>query len=98
MTMVSAMKTEMATKRPKQSGWKFGERCTEFQLHKSQLSLASVKYIIDYSEVRLKHFIKTVSDAQQKETLTKVLNSYKRGEVAVAWKAGKPVWINVTKE
>ena len=92
------MKTEMATKRPKQPGWKFGERCTEFQMHKSQLSLLSVRYIIDYSEQKLKYFIKNVTDSQQKETLIKVLESYKRGEVAVAWKAGKPVWINVTKE
>lgn len=92
------MKTEMATKRPKQPSWKFGERCTEFQLHKSQLSLSSVKRIIDYSELRLKYFISTVTDSQQKETLTKVLESYKKGDVAVAWKAGKPVWINVTKE
>jgi len=92
------MKTEMATKRPKQPNWKFGERCTEFQMHKSQLSLLSVRYIIDYSEQKLKYFIKTVTDAQQKETLTKVLESYKKGEVAVAWKAGKPVWVNVTKD
>lgn len=92
------MKTEMATKRPKQPGWKFGERCTEFQMHKSQLSLLSVRYIIDYSEQKLKYFIKNVTDLQQKETLIKVLESYKRGEVAVAWKAGKPVWIKVTKE
>jgi len=92
------MKTEMATKRPKQPSWKFGERCTEFQMHKSQLSLLSVRYIIDYSEQKLKYFIKTVADAQQKETLTKILESYKKGEVAVAWKAGKPVWINVTKD
>lgn len=84
----------MATKRP---SWKFGDHTTEFQLHKSQLTVSSVKRIIDYTEFKLKLFIKTVTDMQQKETLIKVLESYKRGLVAVAWKSGKPVWINVTK-
>lgn len=89
------MSTEMATKRP---SWKFGEHSTEFQLHKSQLTVFSVKCIIDYTEFKLKRFIKTVTDTQQNETLIKVLESYKRGMVAVAWKSGNPVWINVTKD
>ena len=92
------MNTKMATRRTKQPGWKPGERCTDFQLHKSQLPLNSLRSIIDYTESKLRRFLRTVSDLQQKETLKSVLEGYCKGEIAVAWKAGRPVWIHVTKD
>lgn len=92
------MNTKMATKRVKNSSLKLGERCTDFQLHKSQLSLSSVKSIIDYTENKLRLFIQIVIDKQQKETLTNVLEGYRKGEIAIAWKAGRPVWLHVTKD
>ncbi|NBW13036.1 MAG: hypothetical protein EBR82_33955 [Caulobacteraceae bacterium] len=65
-------------------------------MHKSQF--ADRKNLFDYTEHRLKLYITQTQDEQQKATLKQVLNDYKKGLVAVAWKAGKPVWINVTKE
>jgi len=91
------MKTDMAT-RNTTTGWKMGEKSTEFQLHKSQLPISSTKRIIDYTERRLFLFVKRIADPQQRETLITLLDKYCKGEVAVAWKAGKPVWINVTKD
>lgn len=91
------MKTDMATK-SSAAGWKIGERSTEFQLHKSQLSVSNVKKVLDYTEHKLRAFVQKISDTQQRETLLNVIKKYCKGEVAVAWKAGKPVWINVTKD
>ena len=87
----------MAT-RSNTSSWKIGEKTTEFQLHKSLLPVSNIKKIIDYTERRLHLFVKRIADPQQRETLINLLDKYCRGEVAVAWKAGKPVWINVTKD
>ncbi len=91
------MKTDMAT-RSSSAGWKIGERSTEFQLHKSQLPASNVKKVLDYTEHRLRIFLQRILDPQQKQTLNEVIKKYCKGEVAVAWKAGKPVWINVTKD
>lgn len=82
------------------SGRKPGDSCTEFQLHKSQLNTGglSKRNIFDYTEHRLKFYISKLKDESQKETLVKVLKAYKQGLMAVAWKSGRPVWIEMTKE
>lgn len=73
---------------------------TEFHLHKSQhMSCAGVLHkVIDYTEHRLKKFIKTVSDPQQKAALNHLLEQYKKGMVAIAWRKGRPVWTKLTKD
>lgn len=88
----------MATRSPQAPGRKPGEVCTDFQLHKSQILASDKRNLFDYTEFRLKKYILQVTDEQQKMTLTDILSQYKRGQVAVAWKAGKPIWISVTKE
>ena len=89
----------MATRNPQMPGRKPGEACTEFQLHKSQLPNGmSKRNLFDYTEFRLKKYIEFLKDETQKETLLKVLHDYRTGMVAVAWKAGKPVWFAITKE
>jgi hypothetical protein len=88
----------MATRNPQAPGRKPGEVCTDFQLHKSQIPGAVGRNLFDYTEFRLNRYIQQVSDDQQKSTLLDILAKYKKGLVAVAWKAGKPVWIAITKE
>lgn len=88
----------MATRNPKLPGRKPGESCTEFQLHKSQLPYFNLKSIFDYTEYRLIRYIEEVEDDQQEITLKKLLDDYKHGKVAIAWKGGKPSWLNVTRE
>lgn len=94
------LETSMATRSPQMPGRKPGELCTEFQLHKSQLNTGglSKRNIFDYTEYRLTLYIDQLRDEEQRNTLTRVLKSYKQGLMAVAWKGGKPVWIEVTKE
>lgn len=79
------------------SGQKPGDATTQFQLHKSQHSTRS-RTLFDYSEFRLKRCIEKLKDEKQKEMLRGVLKQYKLGLVAIAWRRGQPVWLNVTKE
>jgi hypothetical protein len=89
----------MTTRNPQVPGRKPGDTCTEFQLHKSQIAPGGAKKnLVDYTEFRLKLYITQVTDEQQRLALEQVLASYKKGQVAVAWKSGKPVWISITKE
>lgn len=88
----------MATRNTQGPGRKPGEACTDFQLHKSQILGSSGRNLFDYTEFRLSKYILHITDEQQKLTLIDILTQYRRGLVAVAWKAGRPVWITVTKE
>lgn len=89
----------MATRTTGTRGRKPGEFHTEYQLHKSQQPFnGNKRNLIDYTEYRLKLYIDSTTDEQQKLTLQDVLRKYKKGLVAVAWRSGLPVWINVTKE
>lgn len=88
----------MSTRSPQPPGRKPGETCTEFQFHKSQLQTTIRRNLYDYTEFRLSLYIKQVTDEQQRITLENVLASYKKGQVVVAWRSGKPVWVPMTKE
>lgn len=74
--------------------------CTEFQLHKSQLTIFQgiLHKIHDYTEHRLIRNINHARDEQQRLMLVALLHDYIEGEAAVAWKRGKPIWIRVTKD
>ena len=75
------------------------DSCTEFTLHVSQQSLLAGKRknLIDYSQRKLEKYIDSVDDAQQKMILYALLHDYVKGEVALAWKRGQPVYVQVTK-
>ncbi len=75
------------------------ETCTEFALHISQQTRLSEKRkgLIDYSQRRLERYIKIIEDPQQKMVLVALLHDYIKGDVAIAWKRGLPVYINITK-
>jgi len=73
--------------------------CTEFTLHVTQKSeFSSKKKLIDYSEYKLRKYIDSVSDPQQKLILNVMLQDYVTGNIAVAWRKGQPVYIKVSKE
>jgi len=92
------MNGAMSTNIPKNVPVKLGE-CTEFQLHKSQLTIFQgiLKKVFDYSEHRLVRYIDNVKDPQQKLVLVALLQDYIDGNVALAWKRGLPIWVKVTK-
>jgi hypothetical protein len=68
------------------------ERCTEFQLHSKAAN------VVDFTERKLLKLAAKVSDPQQKLTLVAVIQDYRDGNIAVAWKRGAPVYVRVTKE
>jgi len=81
------------------SGHKPGDVTTEFQLHKSQLQVdVKRRTLFDYSAFRLNRYIEQLKDENQRKILGEVLRKYKLGLVAIAWRRGQPVWLNVTKE
>jgi len=88
--------TSMATRNPQHAIRSLGTSSTEFQLYK--LQVVGSCQLIDYTEHRLQKFIETVSDPHQKMTLCAILDGYKTCKVAISWRSGKPVWINVTRE
>jgi len=73
--------------------------CTEFTLHVSQRTefAGSRGKLIDYSEHRLRRYIKTIDDKQQVMLLKAMLVDYLTGQIAVAWRRGQPVYVKVTK-
>jgi len=73
---------------------------TCFQLHKSQLSIFNdiQDKIIDYTEHKLLHYIECIEDPQQRAVLMSLIDNYKNGTVAIAWKRSRPIWVNVTKD
>lgn len=73
--------------------------CTEFTMHVSQRTeyAGSRSKFIDYTEFRLRKYIKSVDDKQQVMILNAMLVDYLTGNIAVAWRKGQPVYIKVTK-
>lgn len=89
----------MATRNP--ADVKFDkDSCTAFVLHKSQQQLFAgiQRKIVDYTEHKLLRVVETVTDAQQRLILIAMINDYRAGHIAIAWKRGMPVYLKVTKE
>lgn len=88
----------MSTRFTKKQNVKLGS-CTEFTLHVNQLSHGEKKKnLIDYSQKKLEKYIETINDPQQTMVLYALLHDYIKGCVALAWKKGQPVYIQVTKD
>lgn len=91
------LKADIATRNPNNTP--FNIMSTEYQLHKSQRSaFKTLSNVIDYSEHKLLNYIKMVTDVQQKQILTELVSKYKKGNVAIAWQQGRPIWIPITKD
>lgn len=90
------LETSMATRSPQAPGRKPGESSTEFQLHKS--IMCADKNVLDYTSFRLRRYAESVTDISQRMTLENIVVSYEKGIVAVAWKCGKPIYMNIVHE
>lgn len=71
------------------------EKCTDFQLHSGRGLEGN---IIDFTEHKLLKYASKTSDAQQRLFLIAMVDDYKNGHIAVAWKCGRPTYIRVTRE
>jgi len=72
---------------------------TCYQLHKSQnAEFAGIMHkVIDFTEHKLMQYANSVEDPQQKSVLVDLIKKYRNGSVAIAWRAGTPLWLPVTK-
>lgn len=98
--LVKSNKTTMRTRGTKgQSQNVAVDHCTDFTMHVSQQTgyKGNKKNLIDYSQHRLEKYIDQIDDAQQKMVLFALLHDYVKGDVALAWKRGQPIYIQVTK-
>lgn len=73
--------------------------CTEFQFFKNLGTSASSTSVVDFTEFKLKHLIKTTFEVERKRALTGLLVDYQAGKVAVGWQNGSnPMFFNITKD
>lgn len=88
----------MATRNPTNVGVSRDD-CTEFQMHKTQHPQfdEARKKLIDFTEHKLIRFLDKTKDAQQRAVLVGVIDRYRKGDVAVAWKKGHPIYVETTK-
>jgi len=72
------------------------ETSTEFQLYVGR----SKKNVLDFTEQKLIRYAAKTIDPQQKLILTALIEDYRNGLVAVAWRRGAAVYfkVKVTKE
>jgi hypothetical protein len=69
------------------------DRCTEFQLHGEK----NGRNVVDFTEQKLLRYAAKATDPQQKLVLLAMLNDYREGHIAVAWRHGQPLYVKVTK-
>jgi hypothetical protein len=89
---VGCLSTEMATRNVADLPGR-PEKCTEFQVHGGE-----ARNVIDFTERKLIKFAAKATDPQLKLTLAAMVDDYRKGHIAVAWRRGQPVYIKVTKE
>lgn len=73
---------------------------TEFQLHISQFQSYrhDRRVLQDFTEAKLIRYLDEVSyDPEKKMLVTAILEDYRAGRVAIAWKHGEPVYVRMTK-
>lgn len=87
----------MATRFPTQGT---SDAVTAYQLHKSmhpQFAEAKKK-LVDFTEHKLMRHLSTIEDEQQRSIVIELINRYRKGTIAVAWKKGRPLYVDLTKE
>lgn len=69
---------------------------TEFQLYKNAGELQAK--IFDFTEFKLMNLVKITTDNKKRLITMDVLNDYRNGKIAVAWRSGQPVWVVVVRK
>lgn len=70
------------------------EKCTDFQLHVGK----HPRNVVDFTEHRLIKYAEKTNDNQQRAILLALIEDYRNGLVAVAWRRGYPVPVKLTKD
>lgn len=87
-------KPEMATRNPGNLPDRTETR-TEFQIYSERSPTSNVA---DLTEKRLIKFASEATDPQQKLMLEALIEAYRNGQVAVAWRRGRPVPMQVSRD
>lgn len=66
---------------------------TEFQMY----ARSGSKNVLDFTEQKLMRYALKTKDPQQKLVLMTMLEDYKAGLIAVAWRRGAAVYFRMTK-
>lgn len=70
------------------------ETSTEFQLY----GVNGGKNLVDFTEQKLMRYASKTKDPQQKLVLMSMLEDYRGGLIAVAWRRGAAVYYRMTKD
>lgn len=73
---------------------------TDFQMHKTLHPMFDQlkKKLVDFTEYRLIRYVSNIDDMQQKTVLVEMIDRYRKGLIAIAWKRGRPIYLDLTKE
>jgi hypothetical protein len=71
------------------------DKSTEFQLYVGRGGQSNV---IDFTLHKLILYATKAQDMQQKMTLFAMIEDYRNGNIAIAWRRGRPVHLKVTKD
>ncbi len=89
---MGSLSTEMATRNVANLPGR-PEARTEFQVHGGE-----ARNVVDFTERKLIRYAMKATDPQQKLVLMAMVEDYRNGHIAVAWRRGQPVYVKVTKE
>lgn len=91
---MSLLNTNMATRNAADLPGR-PDKGTDFQLYAGKNGPSNV---IDFTLAKLIRFATKAQDPQQKMMLMAMIEDYRNGVIAVAWRRGRPVHLKVTRE
>jgi len=59
--------------------------------------MGRIKDVIDFTECKMIRYAASINDVQQKDTVLELIEDYRAGLVAIAWRRGKPIPLRVTR-
>lgn len=69
---------------------------TEFQMHaKFSKAIQKSSGVLDYTDSKITRLLKNTRDMKMGIMLLQLLREYREGKVAIAWRNGRPVYVNV---
>lgn len=67
-------------------------------MHISQRVSGRSNSLFDFNEQKLKHYAEEQPDSHLRDEVYKLIDLYKVGAIAIAWRAGEPIYIKITRD
>lgn len=71
---------------------------TEFVMHVSQRVSGPPNSLFDFNEEKLKHYASRQRDPSVRAEIVKLIDLYRTGYIAIAWRSGEPIYIKITRD